>query len=1315
MKHSVAKKKFAILLIMFLGGYFFHATHVFAQIDYESYSGFTVDDTPLLPEKEVHPKLWFDESEIESVYNKRNADEYAASLWQSISTSSYLTREFPQAPVCSDDMSFNAVHAYYGDMARIAKYNAFMFIMEGNETHKNRAIEALKRAYDGPIYDCPQIDPLVSSSPVDETYRAMWAQNFAASYDWIQPVLTPDDDAIIRERLAKEAQVLYENIWIRPDGGWGPRPHNHRSKPAWGLGSLALVLSDYSDESKNSPEDWLREALEASNSNLKYFFSSDGIYREGSQYYIYSHINFVPFLYHYKNVSGVDLFEVFKPAFIWEFHVANNNGWMPNIEDSYLRHNFLHMVASQYMDDTDGASPLHESAKWGNLFQWRYFTTNKEPWGGEFGNNTGASNDDTMDLDKYLTYDPSIKPVAPTGSGTKFFLEGGQTIFRNNWNFEDPDSRYLLFHGVAEADNHNQFDHLSFIIHAENQMMASDSGYSRSAYGDQIRRTWYRVPEAHNTVTLNGNWPVDMAQNETPESRYSIDTEFFDFQEKSARFIENTNDTSKGESPLLFPPDSESLGYITRAIAFPDQQYFVVADQLRTRDGSEADFSIYLHGGKGQMSGQGNFRQWIYGADQYGSPAKFAAWFLTDQAQYRDHEGEVSYIKDDYSTHGYVEAAVRGNAVNALQILVPLSITDALPNVRDLSDPDRAGGTVEMDGYLDTYMVQQQYGPLVTVDAMQSDGTFAYVRQNGPVKQFAVREGKLLSYQDKTWFTSSAPVTATFNVSDPEHYTGAISTDQENYEISSYLPFGKQVEKVIFNGMDYPSWSQNGMMVTIHQLDYSGKLEIKLADGSESDAVPPADVADLTVVHVDGNSVQLQWTAPGDDGNIGEADYYDLRYALYPITEENWEEAVQVSGEPVPISAGTVQSMIITGLNTDTTYYFALKSVDKASNISGLSNIVEARTTVVEDTIPPAGIFDLRIQSLSSESVVVSWTAPGDDAYAGKVSAYDVRYSTSPITEENWDQAKRVHDLPSPQPAGEVELLTIDQLLAGRTYFIAIKAMDEAGNISPVSNQIFVVMPDSDDVMKLPVSGVQASGHDGNIPENVIDGSFDTRWSALSEGEIGSRSPQYLTFDLGSVYALHYAKIAYYSGNIRKSFFDLQVSVDGENWFDVLTDVETSGMTSGFESYELSENIARYVRLVGYGNSSSGWNSVTEVEIYGLQAELPEIAVGDVKFFAENGDELTDFPESDRLMIRVPVTNYMQEDQQVTVIAVLYDERQRAENVVVMTSTIRPSETERYIAGITLPEETEGYSIKLFYWNDLDGMQAKHVPLLFPN
>jgi len=91
-------------------------------------------------------------------------------------------------------------------------------------------------------------------------------------------------------------------------------------------------------------------------------------------------------------------------------------------------------------------------------------------------------------------------------------------------------------------------------------------------------------------------------------------------------------------------------------------------------------------------------------------------------------------------------------------------------------------------------------------------------------------------------------------------------------------------------------------------------------------------------------SITLYWTAPGNDAGTGTAYNYDIRYSTCPITDENWEGATQVIGEPVPGPAGSDEEFNVTDLVSNTTYYFAIKAGDESGNWSGLSNVEPATT-----------------------------------------------------------------------------------------------------------------------------------------------------------------------------------------------------------------------------------------------------------------------------------------------------------------------------------------------------------------------------------
>lgn len=109
--------------------------------------------------------------------------------------------------------------------------------------------------------------------------------------------------------------------------------------------------------------------------------------------------------------------------------------------------------------------------------------------------------------------------------------------------------------------------------------------------------------------------------------------------------------------------------------------------------------------------------------------------------------------------------------------------------------------------------------------------------------------------------------------------------------------------------------------------------------GSVVDTTPPAAVTDLTVTGFSFTSLTLSWTAPGDDGNLGAATEYDIRYSTSTITEANWDSATRCINRPTPQSAGSSEGFTVTGLSSGATYYFGLKTADEIPNWSDLSNI----------------------------------------------------------------------------------------------------------------------------------------------------------------------------------------------------------------------------------------------------------------------------------------------------------------------------------------------------------------------------------------
>ena len=86
-------------------------------------------------------------------------------------------------------------------------------------------------------------------------------------------------------------------------------------------------------------------------------------------------------------------------------------------------------------------------------------------------------------------------------------------------------------------------------------------------------------------------------------------------------------------------------------------------------------------------------------------------------------------------------------------------------------------------------------------------------------------------------------------------------------------------------------------------------------------------------------SITLYWSAPGENGLIGRAVKYDLRYTKNPLTEATWNSATIVAGLAAPRTSGSAESFTISGLDSSASYYFGLKTADKFTNWSPLSNV----------------------------------------------------------------------------------------------------------------------------------------------------------------------------------------------------------------------------------------------------------------------------------------------------------------------------------------------------------------------------------------
>ena len=155
------------------------------------------------------------------------------------------------------------------------------------------------------------------------------------------------------------------------------------------------------------------------------------------------------------------------------------------------------------------------------------------------------------------------------------------------------------------------------------------------------------------------------------------------------------------------------------------------------------------------------------------------------------------------------------------------------------------------------------------------------------------------------------------------------------------------------------------------------------------------------------------------------------------------------------------------------THYIAVEALDAAGNVSRRS--VSIRVVVVPppelDTQRPSGPRDLAVEVLADGTVDVSWSASRDNV--GVVSYRVLRNNVEVALVPGTDTA--------------VNLST----LGFGTHYIAVEALDAAGNVSrrSVSIRVVVVPPPELDTQR-------PSGPRDLAVEVLADGTVDVSWSA---------------------------------------------------------------------------------------------------------------------------------------------------------------------------------------------------------------------------
>ncbi|MFB6395109.1 fibronectin type III domain-containing protein [Polymorphospora lycopeni] len=192
-----------------------------------------------------------------------------------------------------------------------------------------------------------------------------------------------------------------------------------------------------------------------------------------------------------------------------------------------------------------------------------------------------------------------------------------------------------------------------------------------------------------------------------------------------------------------------------------------------------------------------------------------------------------------------------------------------------------------------------------------------------------------------------------------------------------------------------------------------------------SDTEAPTAPGPVTIAGITTTTIELTWVAATD--NVGVTRY----------------DVSHFSTDVVFMRNTTTNSITITGLRPSSTHRFAVRARDAAGNLSPSTPMLVV-TMPPGDNQPPTAPGTPVPYTVADTLVILTWPRSTDNVYVALYEVLMVSAPGSPV----------VATAPQHPPTGTTARVT--GLTPGTTYSFAVRARDDAGNISALSVPVTV-------------------------------------------------------------------------------------------------------------------------------------------------------------------------------------------------------------------------------------------------------------------
>jgi len=628
---------------------------------------------PWHPERTDYPRLIYTADQLPEIAGRLDRYPYDVLYARVLSRAS-------RTPNLDPDGDYDAPREYSN--ANIAKSCAFAYAVSGDPAYLDKAVLILENL-------ATVLEPFSVDLFQYDIHIAEALQGYCQAFDILMGTgdLPEEDRVSIEGRLGSLTEgffCVWASEWC---AYYEEQSNNHHTKMATAIGIAAITINQHS-----MAQVWIDYAMHHVTQDLELLTTPDGGYAEGPDYWVYSAVNVLPFAWAYHTFTG-GLGEVF------EDRPCGAGGLVQDGPQSYVEDYFT-APAIQALGEwmikirqPDGTHPPFDDSNQGGYFNGMMAGVHGDgvfAW--DWLNAPGAPlvTESCADLtvDMIVGFDDTLPALEPEWNPTQFMPEAGQAVMRSGWGTDDTYLLFLAENGKAREMGyaHEHPDGLSFILYAEGETLAMDSGYIKWDDHDLVRHA-----DNHNLVLVDGQGPSSPTVVGVGGKTDAFFSDYFTtgFMDYCAAWTEHNSTTHH------------------RDLLFPGRRFVLVADTL---EGWDADhtYQWLLHGNGGgstegafSLTGEG-------GVWQIGDARLDAAVTSTESApSLRSYEDYHGFSYGQIETHQVLEASAAGRDVRFLSLLCPSPSAGPLPSLAVYPDGEgRAVGVIsEADRTAAAYFV----------------------------------------------------------------------------------------------------------------------------------------------------------------------------------------------------------------------------------------------------------------------------------------------------------------------------------------------------------------------------------------------------------------------------------------------------------------------------------------------------------------------------------------------------------------------------------------------------------------------------------